>query len=255
MDGGGQISWGRLVLGALLGLAIMAAVLVLVGPLLAMRVAGGSNYRIKTEAMEPALLPGDWVLVESLLPGQVPPRGAIVVYEHPQQRGVEQIMRVVGLPGERIQIRGGAVVVNGTRVGMERTEDRVIRKLRPAPRTTMPRCINDPVKDGADCRQESWRETYPDGSVVTVLNTQNWIGTSAPARGNSPDDTTQFLVPKGEVFLMGDNRDLAVDSRFPLHGMVPIRNLRYQVWMIHTSLDRSSRFPSLRIERFFTMVR
>jgi len=254
MDGGGHIPWLRLVVGGLLGLAIMAAMLVVVAPLAAMRVTGGGNARIKSEEMEPVLLAGDWVLAESLIPGQAPPRGTIVIYENPQDRGEDGIMRVIGLPGERIQVRGGAVIVNGTRVGMERLEDRVIPKRRPAPRTPLPRCINDPVPDGGECRQEVWREIYPDGTRVTVLNTHNRIGISAPSRGNDPDDTDQFLVPKGQVFVMGDNRDFSVDSRFPLHGTVPIRNLRYRVWLIHTSLDRSARFLSPRWDRFFKEV-
>lgn len=255
MDGSGRISWGRLIAGAILGLAVMGALLVLVAPLAAMRATGGSNYRVKTGEMDPALLAGDWLLVEALPPGQAPPRGVIVVYEHPQQRGREQIMRVIGLPGERVQIRGGAVYIDGMRAGMERLDDRVIRKRRPGPRTSLPRCVNDPVPDGGECRQEVWRETYPDGASLLILNTANRVGTAALARGNNADDTTLFVVPRGQVFVLGDNRDAAIDSRFPLHGMVPIRNLRYKVWMIHTSIDRSARFLSPRWERFFREAR
>lgn len=246
---------GRLVLGGFLGVAIMAAVLLLIAPLVAMRLTGGSNHRVTYDSMEPTLLSGDWVLARALAPGEAPPRGAVVVYEHPQQRGQEMVGRVIGLPGERVQVRGGAAVIDGQRAGMERLDDRVIPKRRPAPRTPLPSCINDPVPDGGECRQEVWRETLPDGTTTEILNTQGRMGTVTPSRSGDPDNTGLFTVKAGEVFVMGDNRDRAVDSRFPLHGTVPLRNLRYRVWMIHTSIDRASRLLSPRWDRFFREVR
>ena len=164
MGHGGRISWGRLILGGTLGLAIATALAVLIGPLIVVKIQGGSNYRIVSAEMAPALLPGDWVLAEELLQGQVPPRGAIVVYEHPNERGVDRVMRVVGLPGEGIQIRGGALYIDGRRARMERLDDRVISRRPPGRRLAMPLCINDPVEVNGDCIQEMWRETLADGT-------------------------------------------------------------------------------------------
>ncbi len=255
MGHGGRISWGRLILGGLLALAVAAALLALIGPLVAVRFAGGDQLQIRDDAMAPVLLPGDWVLAEALTRGQAPPRGAIVVYEHPQRRGEKYIMRVMGLPGERIQMRGGALYIDGERAGLERLEDRVIRKRPPGRRTSMPLCINDPVKFDGECRQERWRETLADGTSAIVLNTRRKIGVAALSGPDNADDTGVFVVPGDQVFVIGDNRDIALDSRYKRHGMVLIHKLRHRVWMIHTSIDRSARFLSPRWDRFFREVR
>ncbi len=254
MGHGGRISWGRLILGGMLGLAIAAALVVLIGPLIAMRFTGGGNMQIRNAAMAPALLPGDWVLAKALTPGQVPLRGAVVIYEHPQRRGEEYVMRVMGLPGERIQMRGGALYIDGKRARMERLEDRVIRKRPPGRRMRMPSCINDPVKVDGECRQERWRETLADGTSGIILNTRRKIGVAVLSGPDNADDTGMFVVPGDHVFVIGDNRDIALDSRDKGHGMVPIHKLRHRVWMIHTSLDRSARFFSPRWDRFFREV-
>ncbi|MCH8166321.1 MAG: signal peptidase I, partial [Proteobacteria bacterium] len=222
MGHGGRISWGRLILGGLLALGIAGALLALIGPLVAMRFTGGDNLQIGDDAMAPVLLPGDWVLAEALSRGQVPPRGAIVVYRHPLNRDRNHIMRVMGLPGERIQMRGGALYVDGQRAGMERLEDRVIRKRPPGRRMRMPLCINDPVEVDGECRQERWRETLADGTSTIILNTRHKIGVAVFSGPDTADDTGAFNVPGGQVFVLGDHRDNALDSRDKPHGLVPI---------------------------------
>jgi signal peptidase I len=254
MGHGGQISWSRLILGGMLGLAIFGTLAVLIGPLIAMQASGGGNFRVQDDGMAPTLLPGDWVLAEGLPPGQEPTRGAIVIYEHPQNRSETRVMRVVGLPGENIQIRGGALYVNGSRAAMERLEDRVILRWPPGRGLRMPHCINDPVEIRGECRQELWRETFADGTSDIVLNTRNKIGLAVSTNRGNTDNTMVLRVPKRHVFVLGDNRDDAVDSRNPSHGMVPIHNLHYRVWMIHTSLDRTDSFLTPRWDRFFREV-
>lgn len=255
MENADAFPWGRLILGGALALALSSVLVALVGPLAAIRVAGGNDYQIRDDAMAPALLPGDWVLVEAMLPGRAPPRGTIVVYRRPRERDVHKIMRVVGLPGERIQMRGGALYVDGRRATMERLDDRVIPKRRPGRRAALPLCINEPVRIDGDCHQEVWRETLPGGVTGIILNTRRKIGLAALTGGESGDDTTMFTVPGGKVFVIGDNRDSAIDSRFESHGLVPVHDLLYSVWMIHTSLDRSASFLSPRWDRLFREVR
>jgi signal peptidase I len=254
MGHGGRISWSRLILGGLLALVIATALLALIGPLVAMRLTGGGNMQIRDDAMAPVLLPGDWVLAKALPAGRPPPRGTIVIYEHPQNRGENRIMRVMGLPGERIQMRGGALYIDGKRARLEQLEDRVIRKRPPGRRMRMPLCINDPVKVDGGCRQERWRETLADGTSTIILNTQHKIGVATLSGPDNADNTGLIVVPGDRVFVIGDNRDIALDSRDRRHGLVPIHDLRYRVWMIHTSLDRTARFLTPRWDRFFREV-
>jgi signal peptidase I len=251
MGHGGRISWGRLILGGLLALVVAGALGALIGPLVAMQFSGGDNMQIQDDAMAPVLLPGDWVLAEALIRGRAPPRGTIVVYQHSHGRDESHIMRVMGLPGERIQMRGGALYVDGRRAELERLEDRVIRKRPPGRRMGMPLCINDPVKVDGECRQERWRETLADGTSTIILNTRRKIGVVVFSGPDSADNTGVIRVPGDQVFVIGDHRD----NRDRGHGLVPIHDLRYRVWMIHTSLDSSARFLSPRWDRFFLEVK
>lgn len=254
MGDGGRIPWGRLVSGLVIGLGVATALVVLIGPLVAMSLVGGTHLRVRDDAMAPALVTGDWVLAESLHPGEVPERGDIVIYEVPHGRGEEQVMRVIGLPGDRVQMRGGALYLNGARARMERIGERVIDKRPPGRRAHLPLCLNEPVAIGGNCRQEIWRETLPDGTEERVINSHNDIGMATLSGAAEPDNTDVLRVPKDHVLVMGDNRDQAKDSRDPRHGMVPLDRVMARVWIIHTSLDRSSRFFTPRWERFFQRV-
>jgi len=254
----GSIPWARLILGWVLGLVVAAALVVLIGPLTATLITGGSQLRVRADDMAPALLPGDWVLAEELPPGQVPPRGTVVLYDDPDGRLGTQALRVMGLPGEVVQMRGGALYINARRAEMVRLDDRVVPKHPPGPWSHMPLCINDPVSIHGDCHQQRWRETLPDGTSEVVLNTVGKIGvaalTEAGSRRAGDNDTKPIHIPNDDVFLLGDNRDSAYDSRTPRFGLVPWHKIKYRVWLIHTSLDRSARFLTPRWDRFFREV-
>jgi signal peptidase I len=240
--------------GIAVALVVAVAVLLIFGPLVAIRLVGGDHYTIPSTSMAPTLVPGDWVLARPV-GDDLPARGTVVMFEHPQRPGVIYAKRLIAFAGETVQMRGGVVYIDGQPAGMERLADRVV-PMRPQGRLpALPRCRNAAVAEGDDCRQERWRETLPDGTSEVVLNVAGEIGDAAEGGPSGLDDTPVFTVPEGHVFLLGDHRDNAIDSRFPDLGMVPVENLRHIAWMVHSSFDRSGVVPRPHFGRFFTRIR
>src|SRR5690606_13615189 len=106
--------------------------------------------------------------------GSEPERGDVVVFRHPT-RGVDFIKRVVGLPGDEIQMKGGRLWINGEETARERVEDFTEIKEQQGPQGLIPRCVNDPVPEGGDCIKERYTETLPNGVSHSILNiTEGW---------------------------------------------------------------------------------
>jgi signal peptidase I len=176
-------------------------------------------YTIPSESMEPGLLKGDYIVVTKFsygwsrhsipfsppLPagrlfGKPPQRGDVVVFQLPRDESLTLIKRIVGLPGDRIQVRAGVVYVNGV-----------------ANRQTPMGQVEDPGDVGVTVDQI--RETAPNGrSYLTFDREQDREG----------DDTEVYVVPEGFYFAMGDNRDNSLDSRWPKEigvGFIPSDNI------------------------------
>ena len=173
-------------------------------------------FSIPSGSMRPTLLEGDYLFVTKwsygyshhsfpfsppLFEGRIwagePERGDVVVFKYPPNTSQDYIKRVIGLPGDVIQVREGQLYINGTAVQRELTGQ-----------------IDNPDITETNRPVDVYRETLPNGVSYDTLDlTPNGIG----------DNTREFTVPAGHYFMMGDNRDNSSDSR--VFGFVPAENL------------------------------
>lgn len=170
-----------------------------------------TSYNIPSGSMVPSLLVGDYLEARTLAFHSAPPRrGEIAFYLRPSDETGMFVSRIVGLPGDRIQMREGRLYINDVAVERSRIEDfRDQSRINPTP---VPQYI----------------ETLPGGVSHRILET---LGDSGML-----DDTQVFTVPAGHVFMMGDNRDASADSREDL-GPVPIGLLRDKPLFLYWSSD------------------
>ncbi len=186
---------------------------------LVLRVVLFQPYTIPSESMEPGLLTGDYIVISKFdygwsrysfpfnppLPkgrlfGRDPKRGDVVVFQLPRDTSIAYIKRIIGLPGDRVQVRGGTILVNGKAIARTR--------LGPA---------QDPGAIGLTVMRD--QERRADGKPYVTFDR---------GAGYAGDDTGVYVVPKGQYFAMGDNRDNSLDSRWPTAlgvGFVPAENL------------------------------
>lgn len=177
--------------------------------------------------------------------GSEPERGDIVVFRHPTN-GQDFIKRLVGLPGDKVQMKDGALHINGTVA--PQTPDGVFEEIndRQGPQGRPPACKNN-VGFGGVCEKDRFIETLPGGVSHSILN----------VRDTRFDDTLVFTVPEGEYFFVGDNRDNSVDSRETAArggvGFVPYENLIGRAnRVVFSSGGRSLFFVwTWRLDRFF----
>ena len=163
----------------------------------------------------------------------LPKRGDVVVFRHPAEDS-DLIKRVIGLPGDIVEVRGGELYLNGQAVKREKLPPVAVRISDNSPCRGAPGAV--PVVAAAhgyqNCLYAAYRETLPGGPSYITFDQLS----DGPA-----DDFAAVDVPAGHVFLMGDNRDDSLDSRFaPAEGgigMVPVENLVGRAMVTFWSTD------------------
>lgn len=165
----------------------------------------------------------------------LPSRGDVVVFRHPGENS-DLIKRVIGLPGDTVEVRGGQLILNGRPIPREAIAPYRLPISANTPCRAVPPAAPVVVRSGEQeyCIYPAYRETLPGGPSYTVLDQ----GTT------EADDFSPVQVPPDHVFLMGDNRDDSLDSRFPTEiggiGMVPTENLIGRAAVTFWSTDGSA---------------
>jgi signal peptidase I len=177
-----------------------------------------------------------------------PERGDVAVFRQPLDPTKDYIKRVIGLPGDRIQVKRRIVYVNGQPLARARITGEALAEVQAG-------VIGQPEHPARAADLEVFRETAPNGRSYVIWQKR---GTEEQLQNN----TEEYVVPVGHYFMMGDNRDDSVDSRvLAAVGYVPAQNLigraeflffstdhRAELWEVHRWLD------SIRFSRFFNKI-
>ncbi|MFL6856437.1 MAG: signal peptidase I [Allosphingosinicella sp.] len=196
-------------------------------------------FMIPSGSMLPTMMIGDYLFVakwpygysryafpfglaryEGRLLGAEPARGDILIFRYPG-KDEDYVKRLIGLPGDRVQMRGGRLILNGRAVPKARIADFLMERTPNSPCRYVGGYDPPPLVQGGRsfCRYPRYRETLPGGRSYEMLDQVD-----GPA-----DDTPVWTVPAGHYFVMGDNRDDSADSRFAAAqdgvGLLPRDNL------------------------------
>lgn len=218
-----------------------------------MRTFAYEPFSIPSGSMIPTLLVGDYLFVSKasygyskhslpfslpIIPGRVlfeaPERGDVAVFKLPSDGRTDYIKRIIGLPGDTLQVKGGVLHINGKSVERQRLGEFVYQDTHKVYHNTV-----------------RYIETLPNGKAHEIIEESD----SYPA-----DNTPVYRVPEGHYFAMGDNRDNSRDSRYLMDvGYIPMENLVGRAEVLFFSNDGPFlefwRWPwSLRFARFFSSV-
>ncbi len=219
---------------------------------LGIRTVAYEPFRIPSGSMKPTLLIGDYLFVSkfsygystyslpfgvNLFDGRIfesqPERGDVAVFKLPTNPSVDYIKRIIGLPGDKIQVVNGILHVNGEAVKREKIGEFVTRD-----------------QYGSVQRTNKYLETLPNGVVHEIAEeNDNWTWN---------DNTPVYTVPPAHYFAMGDNRDHSQDSRWLNEvGFVPAKNLVGRAEFLFYSKDTLEPIwdlSSIRFDRLFTGI-
>ena len=201
-------------------------------------------FNIPSGSMVPTLLVGDYLFVskysygyskfslpfsppifEGRIFGSLPKRGDVAVFKYPRDTSTDYIKRIIGLPGDHIQMKQGQLYINGQMCPRE------------------PMGSYDTNDSGYVQREKLYTETLPNGVRHEILKATDGTDSSRrpgfdPAKEFDPNNTIEYVVPPDHVFAMGDHRDNSADSRFMnAVGYVPVENLVGRAEILFFSID------------------
>ena len=235
-----------------IGLAIFVAILI--------RSLLFEPFNIPSGSMKPNLLVGDFIFVSKYSYGysrhsfpfslgdsqgkifsgklfnKLPKRGDVVVFKTPENNRTDYIKRIIGLPGDKIQIQNGKIIINGSEI--------LRKQLNPFIDTDHNQIIID------NGRRRQYLEYFFDTEIKILDIKDNTFA----------DNTKEFIVPEKKFFVMGDNRDNSQDSRFSTVGFIPVDNIIGKAQFIFFSLENSRflqiwKWPSsIRYNRIFKKI-
>ena len=211
-------------------------------------------FNIPSGSMKPNLLVGDFIFVSKysygfskhslpfsipLIPGKIfsniPERGDVVVFKTPENNRTDYIKRLIGLPGDKIQIKNGIIFINGSEILRMKLDNFI---------------DTDEDLIEIEKRVRQYKEYFYNKEFNVLDLVDNF----------QHDNTQLFTVPENHFFVMGDNRDNSVDSRSFQVGFVPFKNLVGKAQFIFFSLENSRflqiwKWPSsIRYERIFQKI-
>lgn len=245
---------------------IVVAVLIALG----FRTVAYEPFNIPSGSMYPTLWIGDYLLVSKFsygysqhsLPMSIIPfkgrvfesevtRGDVAVFKRPADNKTDFIKRIVGLPGDKIEMIDGALYINDQPVKREQIQDFT---------------MGESGIEGSNLTYRQMRETLPNGASYNTLDCAYFPG-AQDCMASGADDAGPFLVPEGNYFAMGDNRDNSADSRFPTQtgvGFLPAENLvgRADILFFSTCGQYCDAplwkpwnwFGAIRYSRFFNLI-